>query len=319
MIAETKSSEGEMDLRGVSPVQILLAYDGSRHAQAAVEMLNNLSLCPGSKITVMAVMPTQHITGHEVLLERLDQVKERLDTSGVEVVSELRAGNPAATINEFALWNEVNLTVIGAKGLRATLGILLGGVAQQVVEYSCCPVLVVREPFRELQRILLVTDGSDFSQQAIEYIRAPAGSRCPLFPLPAHADVIVAHVLPPPISPDMMARSWTVGPEVLLPVPPAELDIDALEKREAEEGQALLQRAVADLAAGGVRADSVLLRGDAATEIIQYVEEQDVDLIIAGSRGLSQVSGWLLGSVSRKLVHYAGCSVLVVKGQPMEV
>ena len=177
MIAETKSSEGEMDLRGVSPVQILLAYDGSRHAQAAVEMLNNLSLCPGSKITVMAVMPTQHITGHEVLLERLDQVKERLDTSGVEVVSELRAGNPAATINEFALWNEVNLTVIGAKGLRATLGILLGGVAQQVVEYSCCPVLVVREPFRELQRILLVTDGSDFSQQAIEYIRAPAGSR----------------------------------------------------------------------------------------------------------------------------------------------
>ena len=36
-------------------------------------------------------------------------------------------------------------------------------------------------------------------------------------------------------------------------------------------------------------------------------------MVVCGSRGLSAVSGWLLGSVSRKLVHYAGCSVLIVK------
>ncbi len=62
-----------------------------------------------------------------------------------------------------------------------------------------------------------------------------------------------------------------------------------------------------------MEASSVLLRGDAATEIIEYVKTNQIDLIVSGSRGLSEVRGWLLGSVSRKLVHYAGCSVLVVK------
>jgi len=54
-------------------------------------------------------------------------------------------------------------------------------------------------------------------------------------------------------------------------------------------------------------------RGDAATEILAYAKENRVDLIVCGSRGLSEITGWLLGSVSRKLVHYAGYSVLIVK------
>jgi nucleotide-binding universal stress UspA family protein len=36
-------------------------------------------------------------------------------------------------------------------------------------------------------------------------------------------------------------------------------------------------------------------------------------LIVAGSRGLSEFQGWWMGSVSRKLVHYSNCSVLIVK------
>jgi nucleotide-binding universal stress UspA family protein len=68
------------------------------------------------------------------------------------------------------------------------------------------------------------------------------------------------------------------------------------------------------LKAFGLQTTSVLLRGDAATEIIHYVQEHHIDLVVAGSRGLSRVKGWLMGSVSRKLVHYAGCSVMIVKG-----
>jgi nucleotide-binding universal stress UspA family protein len=55
------------------------------------------------------------------------------------------------------------------------------------------------------------------------------------------------------------------------------------------------------------------LRGDAATEILNFAQNINADLIVAGSRGLSQIQGWLLGSVSRKLVHYARCSVLIAK------
>jgi nucleotide-binding universal stress UspA family protein len=76
----------------------------------------------------------------------------------------------------------------------------------------------------------------------------------------------------------------------------------------------LLERTVSHLQAEGIQATSVLLRGDAATEIIEYVKTHHIDLIVAGSRGLSQMKRLLLGSLSRKLVHYAGCSVLIVKG-----
>jgi nucleotide-binding universal stress UspA family protein len=61
------------------------------------------------------------------------------------------------------------------------------------------------------------------------------------------------------------------------------------------------------------KATSQLSQGDAATEIIEYAKNASMDLIVVGSRGLSRIRGLLLGSVSRKLVHYAGCSVLIVK------
>ena len=61
-----------------------------------------------------------------------------------------------------------------------------------------------------------------------------------------------------------------------------------------------------------------LTRGDAATEIIDYVKSNEIDLIVAGSRGLGQFEGMWMGSVSRKLVHYSNCSVLIVKGPKKE-
>jgi len=60
------------------------------------------------------------------------------------------------------------------------------------------------------------------------------------------------------------------------------------------------------------------VRGDAATEIIDYVKANQIDLIVAGSRGLSQIKSLWMGSVSRKLVHYSACSVLIVKGPRKE-
>ena len=76
----------------------------------------------------------------------------------------------------------------------------------------------------------------------------------------------------------------------------------------------MLAKAVERLEKYGLPARPVLKRGDAATEIIEYVKEQGIDLIVTGSRGFGQVKSWLMGSVSRKLVHYSGCSVLVVRG-----
>lgn len=291
------------------PLKILLAVDGSDHAQAAVDMLCKLPMSKGSSITALSVLiPREAGVKYAPMKSILEHTKARMAEVGLDVTTELMAGYPANILNDYSCQQKPDLAVLGAKGLRATLGILLGGVAQQVVEYACCPVMVVRAPYESLRKVLLVTDGSPHSQEAMEYLAK--------FPLPEEAKVEVMHVMPPLLTPDLIARSWPVGVEVASPaIVSVDVEEDLLRQAEAEEedAKALLDRAQRSMAALGLEVETVLRRGDAATEIINYTKEAGVNLIVAGSRGLSQVTGWLLGSVSRKIIHYAGCSVLVVK------
>ena len=292
------------------PLKILLAVDGSEHAQAATSMLCDLPLPPGSLITTLSVIAPRRPYQRPALEAVLEQTHQTLQDTNLTVETELLQGHPASKIVEFAERQKPDLIVLGAKGLRATLGILLGGIAQQVVEHANQPVLVVRAPYTSLRRILLVTDGSADSQRAVEYLARFSPS--------SRISVQVNHVLPPPPMNEMLAKSgflnmYTAGPS--LPGDIAET-IDYQEQEEERVGKELLVQTVRALEAANVQATRALLRGDAATEILAYAKEHESDLIIAGSRGLGQVKGWLLGSVSRKLVHYAGCSVLIVKGGP---
>lgn len=309
-------------------MDILLGFDGSEHAQAAVDLLNTLPLSPESHLHLLAVMPPQRITHHERLAQALEMAAERLKTRFPYVQTQIKAGTPAESITNLAEEMSVDLIILGAKGLRATLGILLGGVVQQVVEYSRRPVLVVRTvPAPEqllFRRALLVTDGSVFSQRAVDYLagsscseRPPGFGRAPCgLPLPADTEVHLMHVLPPLASPEISLRTWAVGPEALYPTLLPQAELEAIQKEEERLGQEILEQAVAQLKHSGIdpqRLHPVLRHGDAATEILAYAKQERINLIICGSRGLSQVTGWLLGSVSRKLVHYAECSVLIVK------
>ena len=240
---------------------ILLAYDGSQHAQSAVELLLNTPHPPNSRIFVLrAFSPSQvdHLTGFEKALQR---IKEQLEEKGFRVDTDLQLGSAAEKIVETAQIRKPDLIVLGAKGLRATLGILLGGVAQQVVEYASHPVLVVRAPYTPLERILLVTDGSPHSERTAEFLGE--------FPLPMSIDIHVMHVLPP-----LPIRNVIYSPsgEPVLYEPPAVSEIDKAElAREERIGNELLERTIGQLGNYGIRSVPVLKRGDAATEIMDIL------------------------------------------------
>lgn len=52
--------------------------------------------------------------------------------------------------------------------------------------------------------------------------------------------------------------------------------------------------------------------GPPARTIVGFAEDKNADLIVLGSRGLGDVEGFLLGSVSHKVTSLADCPVLVV-------
>lgn len=288
-------------------LKILLADDGSEHSQAAVSLLCDLPDHQKSSILAISVFPQRQINEKDTLEKNLILTQNQLESSGYKVETKLLLGSPAEMIINTA--NEINpdLIVLGAIGLRATLGILLGGVAQQIVEYATQPVLVVRAPYRGMNKILLVTDGSERSQKTLDYLCR--------FPLPKNIEIQAMHVLPPLPSPEIITRTWPMGAEAIPPLPPATLseEFDKWEAEEKQQGQKILEHTINSLKAAGKEASSLLKRGDAASEIINFAKLEQTDLIVAGSRGVSQFQGWLLGSVSRKLIHYAGCSILIVK------
>ena len=54
-------------------------------------------------------------------------------------------------------------------------------------------------------------------------------------------------------------------------------------------------------------------RGHVTETIIKEAEKRKVDIIVVGSRGLNDLKGYLMGSVSRKILVHSPCSVLTIK------
>jgi nucleotide-binding universal stress UspA family protein len=62
-----------------------------------------------------------------------------------------------------------------------------------------------------------------------------------------------------------------------------------------------------------IKVRPVVRKGHVAQTIISTAKDEEADLIILGSRGLSKIRSLLMGSISQKVALYAPCSVLVVK------
>ena len=53
-------------------------------------------------------------------------------------------GAPAVVVLDFAESNNIDLIIMGSRGLGVVKGVLLGSVSQYVVEQAKCPVMVVK-------------------------------------------------------------------------------------------------------------------------------------------------------------------------------
>jgi nucleotide-binding universal stress UspA family protein len=63
----------------------------------------------------------------------------------------------------------------------------------------------------------------------------------------------------------------------------------------------------------GVKIETVIAEGDAASNINGYADKESFDLIVIGSRGLGKLKSAILGSTSNKVLHHSKGSVLITK------
>lgn len=90
------------------------------------------------------------------------------------------------------------------------------------------------------------------------------------------------------------------------------VQISLLKESRVKAKEILLEgkQRLADL---GEKVDMVILEGNVASEIINYADGHDIDLVIMGSRGLSGVNNLLLGSVTRKVAIQVSKPILIIK------
>ena len=82
---------------------------------------------------------------------------------------------------------------------------------------------------------------------------------------------------------------------------------------EEEAHHRLLDDAIQDLRARGVRAAALEPVGQPAEQIVDMARQKSVDLVVVGSRHHGLIRGLLSGSVSAEVVAEAPCDVLVVR------
>ncbi len=141
-----------------------------------------------------------------------------------------------------------------------------------------------------IKKIACCTDFSDNAQAAF----ATALDMAEKY----QAKLFVIHVLPPVINPVSTDIDWTF-PDV----PEQKSLLLNLEKRMQQDYGSRIK--------GDIDYELIVLNGHISSEIITFLRDNSVDLVVLGSYGLSGMGLVVFGSVSRRVARKAPCSVLI--------
>ena len=145
----------------ISVRRILVPIDFSPHADAVVEWAAHLALEHDSEVILLhayhlpvefqqlegAYLPADFWANvKQEALGSLARYGEQLRAQGIEVTETVREGYPASVIEEEACRQNADLVVIGCRGLSGLKHLLLGSIAERVVQRVPCPVLTVKTP-----------------------------------------------------------------------------------------------------------------------------------------------------------------------------
>ena len=157
--------------------RILFPTDFSDHSKAAEKSACDLADQFGAELHVLHVLHdpllTMPMTAAALLVppqsldneityaeEEIQKVPPTVWASGKRVVRAVRAGTTFDTIVRYAQENAIDLIVIGTHGRTGLPHVLLGSIAERVVQHAPCSVLTVR-----LERSAKVTE--DFARQPV--------------------------------------------------------------------------------------------------------------------------------------------------------
>lgn len=295
--------------------RIIVPTDFSRGSLKAIPYALAISRRFGAEVHLIHVIDTTQYLPPTVLMwpaasriewnahvrKELDAVALSFARFGEITVRAPLEGSAHEQICQTARHLNADLIIIATHGYTGYKRAFLGSTAERVVQFSPCPVLVVRKPYAgangengrkdravfRLGKILVPIDFSRFSEAAFDLGAALARD--------LQAKISLLHVLKPPVYPFGDRQTFLPGVAI---------------SKEIREAVGKHMRAMSEKA--GVRVSVQVLQGSPAPAICEHAHRQNIDLIIISTHGRSGLSHVLIGSVAERVVRHAECPVLVV-------
>ncbi|HET9787442.1 MAG TPA: universal stress protein [Pyrinomonadaceae bacterium] len=315
----------------VMQMRVLIGYDGSESADAALDDLQKAGLPRELKALIVSVgevvMPPSligsEVAGMPVTPQSVKMALAQADAQTAQSLEEAEelAGKAAARVRSYFPdwdvrtvgisgwpateliqqadgWN-ADLVVVGSQGRSALGRFILGSVSKKVVTDSLHSVRVSRAAVEKnignTPRVIIGVDGSPEAEHAVRVV----GTR--VWPLATDVRIITVDdgTSPARISPVL---------------PTAAAMIRSINETAAEAARMMTEWAANELRAIGLQVSVAIKKGAPGRVIIEEALQWKADSIFVGSRKFSgALERFWLGSVSTELVTNAHCSVEVVR------
>ncbi len=303
--------------------KILIGYDGSPAADSTLADMRKAGfpakaeariviacppIMPLESLAPNGLVPSGYVEAYAQAVENHEVTKAKAKKQALAAAKKLKAvfpdwrivaetseETPAHAILDAAETWKADWIVIGSRGWSEFGKLLLGSVADRVMNHAGCPIRLAR-PRKGAKpgapNLLIAYDGS------------------------LHADTAVQSVA---------ARKWPKGTRVtVLAVSEFFLrmgDITlALSKALGHDGQespwpwmdARLDKAVRKLESAGLKARSAMVYGETRRTLLDKAKDFKADTIIMGSHGYTGIRRLMLGSISATVAAHAPCSVEII-------
>jgi nucleotide-binding universal stress UspA family protein len=308
-------------------MRILIAYDGSDCAEAALDDLAQAGLPETAEAIVMSItevwLPPPPVSSYEIVEQAMSvhvpADLKKVYAKGSRAVKEakalaergvarVRASFPKWKVQAQAIygspaWELVfkadkwkpDLIIVGSHGRSALGRFVLGSVSQRIVTEARCSVRIARGRVGSPVRIVIGMDGSPASYAAV---RAVAERN---WPAQSQARVVVVD---DPLQPTLVGEL----------IPLVAESVDSNNRMDRGQIQKFAEDAAKLIRSGNLHASVAIEEGDPKHVLPKVAEQWGANSIFVGATGFSnRFERFMLGSVSSAVAARAHCSVEVVR------
>ncbi|HTM86243.1 MAG TPA: universal stress protein [Mycobacterium sp.] len=294
----------------VSERGIVVGFDGSGSAQAALRWATGTAMLHKVPLTVVCVIAVPDIEAQAVawevdanpvsLRQPYEQHARRIIAAALDIVDVTVGAGDRPEVNTETIWaqpaptlvelsKDARLVVVGSRGQSALRRVLIGSVSAGLVQHARCPVAVIHGedavPADSAQLPVLVgIDGSPASELATEVAFGEAAVR--------GVDLVALHAWHDADLVGIDGQEWT--------------DLVTRGEEVLAERLAGFQEYYPD-----VTVQRRVVWGQPAQHLLE--ESTSAQLVVVGSHGRGGFTGMLLGSVSRAVVHGSETPVIVAR------